>query len=127
MKKEVNKSFSLDELVKISNGDDKFIMEMIDVFIKTTEEGIVEIEKSVKEGNYLVVSAIAHKIASPCRYMGSELLLNYIKEIENCAKDSEKNDNLDKLLIQTRNELCYVVKNLKIENKRLSNLINKVT
>lgn len=93
---------------------------MIDVFIKTTEEGMIEIEKAIKESNYKAVSAIAHKIASPCRHMGAELLLNNIKEMENCVTDSIKIDDLSKLLTQARNEMHHVINDLKLENSRLS-------
>ena len=120
MKNELNKSFNLDELIRVTNGDKKFISEMIDVFIKTTEEGMLEIEKAIKENNYLSVSAIAHKIAPPCRHMGANLLLNNIKEIESCAIGLGKIDNLNKLLTQARNEMYRVISDLKIENDRLS-------
>ena len=120
MKNEVNKSFNLDELIRITNGDEKFISEMIDVFIKTTEEGMTEIENAIRENNYKAVSVIAHKIAPPCRHMGAELLLNYIKTMESCATGLGKIDDLTNSLTQARNEMYRVISDLKIENDRLS-------
>lgn len=115
MRNESNKSFNLDELIRLSNGDKQFIVEMIDAFIETTEEGMIEIEKAIKENDYSTVSAIIHKIASPCRHMGAEALLKCIKEIENCVTGPSKKDNLDKLHAKARNEMRQVIGELKIE------------
>ncbi len=120
MKNQDNKSFNLDDLIRMTNDDKKFISEMIDVFIKTTEEGILEIEKAIEESNYSLVSSIAHKIAPPCRHMGAELLLNRIKEIETCAADSTKTNDLSKLLLESKKVMYHVIRDLKIENSKLS-------
>lgn len=120
MKNETDKLINLDELKRVSNGDDKFISEMIDVFIKTSEDGMGNIEKALLEKNYKVIADYAHKIAPPCRHIGADALLDSLKKIESYARDLREINDLKILLTQARNEMNDVIRDLKIENLKLS-------
>jgi len=117
---ESNKLFSLDELKRISNGDKKFIVEMIEIFIKTTEEGMNEIEHALKQENYKVIGNYAHKIAPPCRHMGADALLDTFKKIESAVRDSVKISELEPLVLIAREQMDNIMRELKIESIKLS-------
>jgi signal transduction histidine kinase/DNA-binding NarL/FixJ family response regulator len=120
MKNETHKLINLDELKRVSNGDDKFISEMINVFIKTSEDGMSNIEKALQEKNYKVIADYAHKIAPPCRHIGADTLLDTLKKIESYARDLREINDLKTLLTQARNEMNDVIRDLRIENLKLS-------
>jgi len=115
----INKPYNLDELKRLSNGDGKFIAEMIGVFIRTTEEGMNEIEVALAEEDYKLIADRVHKIAPPCRHMGATLLLNIFKKIENYIKSSGPVNTIKTLVPEARQELNIVITALKIEMEKI--------
>src|SRR6187399_3253664 len=113
MKNEVSRSYNLDELKAMSNGDKKFINDMIVVFIKSTDEGIKRIETAVKEKNYKVIGGEIHKIAPPCRHMGTVELYDVLKKVESNVHNAGPANELEELTRQARQKMDIVIKDLK--------------
>lgn len=115
MKNETDKTFSLDELRQLSNGDEKFVQEMISIFIRTTAEGMDEIEKALSNNNYNIIAEHTHKLNPPCRHMGANELYSALKSIEDVIKKSDGMNKLDALVAKARTETDKVIKELKKE------------
>lgn len=116
MEKETNKLYNLDELKKVSGGDEKFISEMIQVFIKITEGGITEIDRALKEGQLKLIADSVHKIMPSCRYIGATILLEILKKIqEQATKTGQLAQNLESLVQDAKQEVYKVVNELKNE------------
>ncbi len=115
MKKEISRSFDLDELKRMSNGDEKFMSEMIKVFIKTTVEGIQRIEASIREKNFQAIAGEVHKIAPPCRHMGAMELLSVLKKIQSNLHASGPVSDLENLVREARQKTDSVIADLKTE------------
>lgn len=109
-----NKMYSLEELRQLSNGDEAFVKEMINVFIKTTSTGMKEIEKALSEKNYTSVAESAHKISPPCRHMGAIELLGALSTIMDLARKNETKD-LEALVAKARTETDKVINELNKE------------
>lgn len=109
-----NKMYSLDELRQLSNGDEAFVKEMINVFIKTTTDGMKEIEKALNERNYKNVAEFAHKISPPCRHMGAMELFGVLRNIMDSARKNEIKD-LNELVAKARTESDKVINELSKE------------
>lgn len=109
------KTFSLDELKQVSNGDKKFVEEMIAIFIRTTEEGINDMETAAKENNLKAIADMAHKIAPPCRHMGATTLLGYLNTIENAIRTSDKSVDIKELVEKAKKEKDVLISELKTE------------
>lgn len=115
MKNEYEKSFDLNELKAVSNGDEQFVAEMIGVFIKLIQGGIEEMEIAVKEKNHKVIADCIHKIAPPCRHMGTNKLLNIITRIRESMENSELAIDIETLIIEAKKEMNYICNGLKME------------
>jgi len=110
-----NESFNLDELKGMSNGDEKFISEMITVFIKTTAEVMKRIEVAMKEKNFIALASEIHKIAPPCRHMGAMELLDILKKMQSNIHASGPVTDLENLALQARQKMDIVINDLKAE------------
>ena len=117
MKNESDKLFSLDELRQLGNGDEKFVQEMIGIFIRTTTEGMDEIEKAFKKNNYNAIAEYTHKLSPPCRHMGADELYKVLRSIEDRIRKSDGLNKLDVLIAQARTETDRVIGQLKKEVK----------
>lgn len=71
-----------DNLYHISGGDNDFIRQMLESFIRTTGEGIVEIQEHAAKGDFRLMADIAHKLQPPCRHLGALELFDLLKQVE---------------------------------------------
>ncbi len=98
------KSLDLSSLKELSNGDKAFYADMLQTFLQTTTTGVSEMEKLLKEKNYGMIAEHAHKISSPCKHLGADLLYNLLKEIEeNCRNNTnldDVNDLIEKVITE---------------------------
>lgn len=115
MKNEKNNLFSLEELRQLSNGDEKFVEEMINIFIKTTTEGMNAIEKALDKKEYHTIAEYTHKLSPPCRHMGADELYTKFKTIEDEVRKHETPKGLDSLIAEARAQTDKVINGLKKE------------
>ncbi len=115
MKHEISRSFNLDELKGMSNGDENFISEMIKVFIKTSGESMKRIESAFKEKNFQIIGSEVHKMAPPCRHMGAMELLDVLKKIQSNLHSSGPVSDLENLVAQARLKADIVINDLTTE------------
>jgi HPt (histidine-containing phosphotransfer) domain-containing protein len=85
---EIPKQIKLDELMHLTNGDMKFLEEMIRLFIKSAEAGIANIENAITNKNREMVFENAHKMAAPAKHIGAKNLYNSIKKLENMTRQN---------------------------------------
>ncbi|TNF44224.1 MAG: response regulator, partial [Bacteroidetes bacterium] len=102
---EINHQVNLDELLHLANGDLKFLNEMIRLFIKSTETGIAEIEKAIKDGNRVQIYENAHKMAAPAKHIGAGKLYNNIKNLEKTARENDNTDLVINIFQQIKQDL----------------------
>jgi len=107
--------FSLDELKKLSNGDTSFVKHMIEVFIKTTLEGVKAMEEALTKKNYKAIGDHAHKIAPPAQHMGANKLYGTLKKIESDIRDLQKYEDIPALVKVAREEADKVTDGLNEE------------
>jgi HPt (histidine-containing phosphotransfer) domain-containing protein len=112
-------SYDLTELKEASQGDDNFVSEMIEIFIRCTADGIKIMEEAFKAKDFRTIGNIAHRIAPPCHHLGITTLLKTLKEIETVSNDNEKNKNVESLLFDAKREINIVVTELKQELERM--------
>ncbi|MDR1672807.1 MAG: Hpt domain-containing protein [Bacteroidales bacterium] len=86
-----DKMYDLSRIEEISPGNDKFVRELIDTFVKTVVSEVTNIERLKSTGNWKTIAEIAHKLVSNYAYLGAE-------DLKQTASDIEKSvsyDNLD--------------------------------
>ncbi|MGZ4097513.1 MAG: Hpt domain-containing protein [Bacteroidia bacterium] len=103
------KKYNLD-LLKEQCGDDKnFFNEMIDIFIRSSLEGIAGMEESLAKNDMKMLGHYAHKIISPCRHIEADDLIPLLKEIEDKAE----------LKVLEKERASYLIKKIKEETNVL--------
>ena len=114
----LNTSIDLSELERMANGNNSFVIEMIEIFIRSSENGLKEIQKNLHLKNWELIREYAHKMAAPAKHIKALDLYNKIKEIEqeaDLANNEEKITSLFKEVEQevnsTNNYLRTVLKN----------------
>ena len=76
----------LTQLYRVSANDTAFVMEMLEKFIDSFESGFKVMVDAIQSNKYEEIGNAAHKLASPCRHLGADELLNMLKEIEEWAE-----------------------------------------
>jgi len=85
---------NLDDIFRLANGDKKFLREMVLLFIKSSEEGIANIEEAIRNDNYQNVFDSAHKMAAPIKHIGAGSLYKDIKILEKMVKQTEAMESI---------------------------------
>ena len=95
-----NQEASLYDLTKISNiskGNSEFISKMVDLFIDENKVAVEDLEKYVKEKNFIKIAAIAHKMKSSIGMMEIKSIYDEIRVVESLAKSQKEIDKIDSL------------------------------
>jgi CheY-like chemotaxis protein len=109
-----SKPYNLDELKKVSNGDPKFVSEMISVFVRTTQEGVQKLKNSSTTADWDTVADMAHHIAPPFRHIDALSPLQIIKQIETNARSRSNTE-----------EIPLLIENLERDTQNLISLLEK--
>ncbi len=79
------KSYNL-TLLKEQCGNDKlFFNDMLDIFIRTSLEGLLKMEEANLKNDFKALGDCAHKILSPFMHIHAAALIILLKEIEASA------------------------------------------
>jgi len=99
----------LSEFKRLSNGDPVFLKEMIQLFIKTSENGIETIHKAVNAKDWKSVSEAAHKLAAPSKHLNADDLYNKLKKLEDVTRNSFEPAGIIALYESTEAEIKKVI------------------
>lgn len=81
--------FDLEELQKQSGNDPNFMHEMVQTLLSSTMQGIEEIDRGIEESNWNSINMVAHRIASPLRFIKANDAYKSIKQIEYLTESGE--------------------------------------
>lgn len=110
--KELTYKPDLSELKRMGNGDPEFLKEMIDLFLKTSAASMQSIDENLNRENYDAIAELAHKLASPVKYMNVTGVYNTVKELELLAKDSSQSSIIEEKVAQLHSEIAALNKEL---------------
>lgn len=82
--------YDLNSLYNLSRGNNDFVIKMIEIFIKQTEETLIKVEDAIKSNELTEISKLIHKIKPSVEGMGIISLMDNIKKLETMDK-SETN------------------------------------
>lgn len=101
------------ELRRLAGNDEKFLTEMIQLFIKSMQKGIVGIEDDIKNGNKNGIYENAHKMAAPVKHFGANHLYENIKLLEKQSKQSVEIQTIESVFREIKTEIEEINKILK--------------
>jgi HPt (histidine-containing phosphotransfer) domain-containing protein len=110
------KKYNLDLLKEQCGHDKKFFNEMIDIFIRSSVEGMEKLEEACTGNNLKQLSHYAHKIVSPCRHIDAQNLIVMLKEMEMKADAQQLDPSRARFLTdKIKTELNELIEDLKKE------------
>ena len=80
---------NLDELERISGYDTAFFNEMLEIFIRSSEDALIKFQQNYQNLNWSAISETAHKLAAPAKHIQATILYKHLKELENSAQNSD--------------------------------------
>jgi signal transduction histidine kinase/DNA-binding response OmpR family regulator/CHASE3 domain sensor protein len=98
-----------DNLYHLANNDENFVVEMLEMFIKTSNEGLENIDKALIENNLLAVAENAHKIKSPCKHLGATETANLLKEIELKSRNNATIQEISTMVDKAREDIHLLI------------------
>lgn len=111
--------FALEELYNLGEGDEKFVKDMLELFIRNMKEDIELVKKGLAEQSWDNVALHAHKMMSPCRHLNMVDLLTQLRNIENNARNEEGLDELPELIRKYEEDASEIIGMLQEEISRL--------
>lgn len=105
--------YSLDELNKITGGDDQFKGEMITLFISQSLTALEEIDLHAGQKNYQALFRSLHKMKPSVMVMGVHTVTECIREIEEMRRNGVDEEKMQPYLRMIKETLTRVVEELK--------------
>jgi len=107
--------YDLTELEQIGRKDPDFLVNMIQLFIKNSKQGVKEMEMAYKQKNWKKLSLHAHKMIPPCRHLNLTAVVDNLKSIELHAEDESAQKGLQEKIAVVKSSLIKINKMLAAE------------
>jgi HPt (histidine-containing phosphotransfer) domain-containing protein len=108
---------NLDYLRKLSRGDDKFVDDIIALFIKNTPSAIQKMKNHYQNQKWDDLMMEAHKIRPSFNFLGLKELEDAAKTIENLASEKSNIEQIGELINKIDKTIALVLIELKSELK----------
>jgi len=96
---------NLTHLQVMSNGDELFAKELVDIFHKSINKASKEIEAACGGFDWIKVADIAHKNMAACKHFDAYDLYNCLKYFEGLRNPSSDKSNIKEQLVQLNKEV----------------------
>ena len=104
--------FDLEELKKITHGDETFFRKIVELFIENTPVTIQKLKLASEQEKWDQVSMLAHKMRPSFAHMGIKGLAEILKTIEENAAGKKKLERLSALVNKVNNESEKIIHQL---------------
>jgi YesN/AraC family two-component response regulator len=81
-----DKAYQRDELLDLADGNRDFQVNMLDLFVRNTDENLEKLKYEIQNNNFDEVAALAHKAIPPCRHLKINGMVEKLKLIELTSK-----------------------------------------
>jgi signal transduction histidine kinase/DNA-binding NarL/FixJ family response regulator len=115
-KEKAKPQFDFEELKRLANNDPAFMKEMLEIFVRSSENGIEAIENGLVSGNVSEIAGLAHKIKSPAKHIGATVLVGLLAGLEKNAETAGKEElveTIGKIKIEAAAVNAYIREYLK--------------
>ncbi len=96
---------NLSYLKQIADGNDEFIIEMIEMFLNKTPEALEQMNTCYQQNNWDELRKIAHRIKPSFSYIGLSGTQNTLAEIEKLSEEASQPEKVGELM-QTVGATC---------------------
>lgn len=91
---------NLNYLKQIADGNDSFIIEMIEMFLNKTPEALAEMKESRAQKNWDSLRQVAHRIKPSFAYIGLPETQKVLAEIEKLSEEANNPEKVDELMLE---------------------------
>tara|TARA_B100001173_G_scaffold311814_1_gene330337 strand:+ start:3527 stop:3904 length:378 start_codon:yes stop_codon:yes gene_type:complete len=105
--------FSLDLLKEMGGGNNRFVDDMLRVYIEETPKTIKKLNDALLIWDVIVLKSMAHKLRSPSAMMGVTKAVKLTEFIEMNASEVKKKDEVKMASIDLINLINLVIKQVK--------------
>jgi signal transduction histidine kinase/FixJ family two-component response regulator len=120
-------TFDLEHLKALSNGNDSFVLNMLDVFIKNTRHDLIKLEDLIKDMNWRSAGLQAHKMVAPSRHLGIKALVELLEDLERKGVNEQEVAQLPELLQEIKHVASQATDLLEKEMDKINNEKNKTS
>ena len=92
-------------LKRLANNDEAFFMEMLQIFIQSTEDGASKLEQASLSDDYTQIAETAHKLAAPTKHLGATNLNQLLIALEKEAQTNKRETNIKELIMEIKKEI----------------------
>ena len=111
----MDKLYKLDYLKEISDGDNDFILDMLNDFIHNTPETLIEIDTYVSSLNWNELHKTVHKFVSTFDFIGATTVIEQLRKIESFAKNNTNVDQIPVLVSNIKDYSDKIIKEIKTD------------
>ena len=117
--KEMGDKIDLTYLREISDNNDEFIIQIIEMFLQKTPEALEEMNASFKQQNWKELRMIAHRIKPSFNYVGASTIQKKLALIENYSESQSNLDKIEDLIHEVEDSSRSVFSELEVQLKNL--------
>ncbi|MFN8436378.1 MAG: PAS domain S-box protein [Cytophagales bacterium] len=109
-----NSLYDLSNLVKMSRGNDEFLVKMINLFIQQSYLSIEQLKEALNNSDIERIYAVSHRMKPSIDNMGVESLKQEIRLLESLAKEGSFNMEIVRLINYVEEQSLKVIEQLKL-------------
>lgn len=98
------------ELYVLANNDKRFVKDMLQMFVKNTQNDILDIKGAYKQKSWEELAELAHKIKAPCKHLDAKDLSALLKDLELTARKGENEALITILYNKSLNDVDLLIK-----------------
>jgi len=117
-----DKLTNLSYLKEISNGDNNFMIELIDMFFVQIPEYQLLLQELYDKKDWVQLGKTAHKAKSSILMMGIEELAVMLKDLEENAKDGTNINEYSEIIAKFVSDSTIAIAELKEARKKITNI-----
>lgn len=111
-------AYDLNPLKEASDGDPRFVGEMIRLFIRDTTRGFQEIHTCLDAKEWDKAADIVHRISPPCHHLKAGRLYSLLKEAEQLLRTAGKHAQAAETIRQANNEFDRIAEDISKQTDR---------
>jgi HPt (histidine-containing phosphotransfer) domain-containing protein len=109
--------YNLSELRKMSNNDETFVKQTLNIFIENFEDAIRVFNQSVVEENWQQIGETGHKILPSCRHLAIDSIVQNLNEIKVKTANNKDHEEIAQLVKETVQQMGDILTSMREELK----------
>ncbi len=108
-------SYDLTELLQLSNGNKEFVVNMLEIFIRSASEIMLQLNSASIVGNWEKVKELSHKAIPSFHFMGLINFSEKLRYIEQNAGNRKEQKHIEEFIGFIDKNMVVILNDLKAE------------